>query len=226
MLMRCLGAAALMMLVAGQALAATPTWVAGKNYTVIQPAQPTATPGKVEVIEVFSYGCPHCHDFAPFADKIAKALPPDAEFVTMPAGLGHGAWATFARGYYTAKALGVAAKGHDALFKAVFDKQTISPVNPTLEDLAKFYSQYGVDPKVFLATAHSFGVNAKITRANDRAKAFGVTGTPTIVIDGKYRLDVASAGGFAQTVELTHYLVMKELAAMHAKDAPAAAGSK
>ncbi|HET6631840.1 MAG TPA: thiol:disulfide interchange protein DsbA/DsbL [Rhodanobacteraceae bacterium] len=216
MLMRSLCAATLL-LFAGHALAAAPQkWVAGKNYTVLEPAQPTPDPDKVEVVEVFSYGCPHCKDFVPFADKIREALPPQAVFHTLPAALGHSAWATFARGYYAARALGVAHEAHDALFKAVFEKQTISPISPTLADLAKFYAGYGVKPDVFTATANSFGVNAAIKRGNERIKGFGVTGTPTIVVNGKYRLDVASAGGFGQTVELVHYLVAKEVAELKA----------
>jgi thiol:disulfide interchange protein DsbA len=198
---------------AGAAVAADANWVEGKNYQLIEPAQPTAMPGKIEVVEVFSYACPHCHDFVPFADKIRQSLPADAEFVTVPAGFAYTSWRTFQRGYYTAKALGVDAKAHDALFAEVFDKRSISVTEPTLEDLAKFYAAYGVKAADFLATANSFGINAQVKRADDRVKAWGVTGTPTIIVNGKYRLDVSSAGGFAQTVELVDWLVARESAA-------------
>ncbi|HET8898127.1 MAG TPA: thiol:disulfide interchange protein DsbA/DsbL [Rhodanobacteraceae bacterium] len=203
------------LLFAGSALAAdaAPKWVEGKNYTVIEPAQPTLTPGKVEVVEVFSYACPHCHDFVPFADKIRASLPDYASFQSVPAGFSFTAWRTFQRGYFAAQALGVADKAHDALFSAVFDKRSISGTDPTLDDLAKFYAAYGVKPDEFLATANSFGINAKIKRANERIKAWGVTGTPTLIVNGKYSLSVGSAGGFAQTVELVDWLVAREHAA-------------
>ena len=193
-------------------------WVEGTNYTVIDPAVQVSTPGKIEVVEVFSYACPHCKDFVPFADKIRAALPAEAEFVKMPASFGFDAWSTFARAFYAAKALGVADKAHHALFKAVFDTQSISPIKPTLADLAAFYSSYGVNKADFLATADSFGVKAQLKRTDERIKAYGVTGTPSLIVNGKYRLDVASAGGFAQTVELVDWLVAREKAASDTSD--------
>lgn len=192
---------------------AAPRWIEGKQYQLIEPAQPTATPGKIEVVEVFSYACPHCKDFVPFANKIRAALPPNAEFVSVPAGFSFDAWRTFQRAYFAADALGIAEKAHDDLFEAVFDKRSISGATPTMEELAKFYSGYGVSADEFLATAKSFGINAKVKRADERTKAWGITGTPTIIVNGKYRVDVASAGGFARTVELVDWLVAKESAA-------------
>ena len=191
---------------------APPRWIEGKNYKLIEPVQPTATPGKIEVVEVFSYACPHCRDFVPFANKIHASLPANAEFVSIPAGFSFDAWRTFQRAYFTADALGIAAKAHDDLFTAVFEKRSISGASPTMDELAKFYSGYGVTADEFLATSKSFGINAKVKRADERIKGWGVTGTPTLIVNGKYRVDVASAGGFAQTVELVDWLVAKESA--------------
>ncbi|WP_292724024.1 DsbA family protein [Microbacterium sp. 13-71-7] len=83
---------------------------------------------------------------------------------------------------------------------------------PTLADAAKFYAKYGADPKEFLAVANSFSINTQVKRADELVKAYGVEGTPTIVIDGKYRIDLRAAGGYAQMVELAKYLVAKEAA--------------
>lgn len=196
----------------GTVAAADAPWQEGEHYFLIESAQADASPDTVEVIEVFSYGCPHCHDFEPFAEKIRQGLPEGAEFVRTPAALGHASWRTFAHGYFAAQALGIADKAHAAVFDAVYKDHSVSAVNPTLDELAAVYASYGVDAETLLDTADSFGVNAMVKRADDHIRSWGVTGTPTIIVDGKYRFNVASAGGFAQSVELAHWLVDKELA--------------
>jgi thiol:disulfide interchange protein DsbA len=115
-------------------------------------------------------------------------------------------------------------KTHDAMFDAAwktgelatYDLQAGKPKPreawPTLDDVAKFYAKYGVDPKQFLGVANSFSVNIQMKRADDLMKAYGVDSTPTIVVNGKYRLTVISAGGAPQTIELTQWLVAKEAA--------------
>lgn len=194
-------------------LAAEAPWQEGKNYFLIESPQANTTPDTVEVVEVFSYGCPHCHDFQPFADKIRDSLPQGAEFVSLPAGFGREAWQTFAHGYFAAQALGVADKAHTAMFDAIYKDRSVSAVNPTLKELAAVYADFGIDKQTFLDTASSFGVQAMYKRAEDRIQSWAITGTPTIIVDGKYRFNVASAGGFAQSVELAQWLAKKELAA-------------
>ncbi|HXS72696.1 MAG TPA: DsbA family protein, partial [Rhodanobacteraceae bacterium] len=116
------------------------------------------------------------------------------------------------------QALGVEAKTHEAIFKAIhapggelatYDASTGRLKNPLpdINDIAKFYAKYGVKPDVFVATANSFTVNLKMKRADAEVKALGVTGTPTMVVDGKWRYDLSTAGGVEQMVELTKYLV-------------------
>jgi thiol:disulfide interchange protein DsbA len=83
---------------------------------------------------------------------------------------------------------------------------------PTIEDVAKFYAKYGIDPKEFVGVANSFTVNTKIKRADDLMKAYGVDSTPTMIVNGKYRFTAGSAGGYAQSIELTQWLVAKEAA--------------
>lgn len=198
-------------------------WVEGKNYFRVDAPQPTSTPGKVEVTEVFSYACPVCWRFLPYADKIAKSLPADAQMTYLPASfIPQEDWPIFQRAYYTAKALGVEDKSHDAMFKAIHQTGELAvsdPVThrlksplPTIEDAAKFYTKYGVKPADFVATAKSFAVNTKMKRADALIKAYGVTGTPTMIVNGKWRYDIGSAGGVDQMVELTNYLVAKEAA--------------
>lgn len=205
--------ALVLLVAASSAAAADAPWQEGTHYFRIESAAPDPHPDQVDVVEVFSYGCPHCHDFDPFAEKIAAAMPEGAVFERLPAGLGHQSWQTFAHGWFAAKALGVADKAHVALFDAIYDQRSVSAANPTLEQLADFYAQYGVDAQTFVATAESFGVNAKVKRADDRIRSWGVTGTPNVVVDGKYRFSLASAGGYAQAVELAQWLTERELAA-------------
>jgi thiol:disulfide interchange protein DsbA len=200
-------------------------WVEGKNYFLIEPAQPTSQPGKVEVTEVFSYGCPACNAFHATANQIAASLPANAVMTYLPASFNPPEnWVMLQRAYFTAQALGVAEKGNDAMYDAVWKTRALSAMNPagtglkpasalpTIADAAKVYAPFGVDPKEFEAVAASFATNLKMKRADERVKALGIEQTPSMVVNGKYRYTVGSAGGYAQTVELTRWLVAKEAA--------------
>jgi thiol:disulfide interchange protein DsbA len=200
-------------------------WVQGKSYFLIEPAQPTSHPDKIEVTEVFSYACPACNHFHKNMDQLAASLPSNAVVTYLAASFRPDEnWPLFQRAYYAAQALGVADKTHDAMFDAAwktgelatYDLQAGKPKPreawPTLDDVAKFYAKYGVDPKQFIGVANSFSINTQMKRADDLMKAYGVDSTPTIVVNGKYRLTMASAGGVPQTIELTQWLVAKEAA--------------
>jgi thiol:disulfide interchange protein DsbA len=160
---------------------------------------------------VFSYGCPHCNEFQPIAENIKKALPAGAAFRYLPAGFGRESWAIFARGFYAAEALGILDKTHASLFKAVYTDKKVNGVNPTLDEIAAVYSAAaGVKTDDVLGAASSFAVNTKLKRAEAFIKSTGIDGTPTLVINGKYRLDTRSAGGYPQLQELVKFLVAKE----------------
>jgi protein dithiol oxidoreductase (disulfide-forming) len=206
---------------ADPAAAATPatSWEEGKSYFVVDPAQPTATGDKVEVLEVFSYACPHCAHFQPYADQLKQSLPAGAAFVYMPA-VFNPSWEPYARAYYTAESLGVLADTHQALFDALHRDHM--PMR-TIDDLSAFYAQHGVDKAKFLAMASSFEVESKLQRAAQMVKAYNVDGTPTIIVNGKYRVTGASAGGYPQLIELVDWLVKKEI---DTKSKPAAKKKK
>ena len=194
-------------------------WVEGTNYFVIDPPQETATGNKVEVAEVFSYACPHCAHFQPYADKLKQSLPSDAVFVLMPA-IFNAQWEPFARAYYTAESLGVVDQTHQALFDALHRDHL--PMR-TIDDLATFYAQHGVDRAKFLAASNSFEVDSKLSRAQKIIQADGVDGTPSIVVDGKYRVTGQSAGSYDQLIPLVDWLVQKEI---DAKAKPTKAAAK
>jgi thiol:disulfide interchange protein DsbA len=199
-------------------------WVEGKNYFRIDPAQPTSSPGKIEVTEVFSYGCPFCYQFNGLVDQLAKDLPRGAVMTYTPASFRPDEnWPLLQRAFLTAQALGVEKQGHDAMFDAV-NKGSLSIMDssgdrrkpqsawPTIDDVAKVYAKYGVKAEDFVATANSFTINTKMKRADELVRAYEVDGTPAIIVNGKYRLSPASAGGYPQAVELTQWLVSKEAA--------------
>ena len=183
------------------------SWEEGKSYFPVNPPQPTATGDKVEVLEVFSYACPHCAHFQPYAEQLKQSLPAGAAFTYMPA-VFNPSWEPYARAYYTAESLGVVDKTHQALFDALHRDHL--PLR-TIDELAGFYAQNGVDKAKFLATSASFEVESKLSRAQTIVKADGVDGTPSIVVNGKYRVTGASAGGYPQLIELVDWLVQKEL---------------
>jgi thiol:disulfide interchange protein DsbA len=191
---------------------------AGKQYFLVEPPQPTTTGDKIEVLEVFSYACPACNSFQTIANKIKSELPPNAQMAYLPAAFRPDEdWPVFQRAFYAAQALGLLEKTHDAMFDAVWKEGSLKitdPVThkvvqpmPTIEDVAKFYAKYGVKADEFVGTANSFAVNAKMKRADAQVKALGVDSTPTIVVNGKYRLNAQSAGGWDKVPALVTYLV-------------------
>ena len=199
-------------------------WVEGKQYQRIEPAQPkVSNTSKIEVVEVFSYGCPACNQYHATANKLARELPADAQMAYLPASfVPQENWPMLQRAYYTAQALGVAAKGNDAMYDAVWKTRKLTAMKdsgglkskealPTIEDAANVYAKFGADPKEFVAVANSFAINTKVRRADELVKAYGVEGTPTIVVNGKYRVSPTQVGE-DQSIELTKWLVAKEAA--------------
>lgn len=185
----------------------------GKNYFLIEPAQPTASGDKVEVLEVFSYACIHCAHFQPYADEIKSKLPDYAKFEYMPA-IFNDVWEAYARAFYTAESFGLLDKTHQALFDAVHRDHR--PIR-SFADIAAFYGEHGADVDKFMQAATSFEVSSKVARSREMVPKYGVDGTPTIIIDGKYRITGASAGGYPQLVALVDLLVKKAHAERQAK---------
>lgn len=235
--MKSLYAAALALLLASAgagAVHADTAWVPGVNYFLIEPARPTSLPpGKVEVTEVFSYGCPACNAFVPTMRQLKQSLPANAVLDYVPAAFQTAEdWPMFQQAYITAQALGVADKAHEAMFDAIWKTgelaildpatQTLKPHQPSIEDAAKFYArQTGVPTATFLNMAKSMPVDMKIKAADDLMVQYRIDRTPTIIVNGKYRLHTESAGGTDKLVELVNYLVAKESKASPPAPAPA-----
>ena len=202
------------------------TWVEGKDYERIDPAQPKLTgTDKIEVVEAFSYGCPACNAYHPTMNQLVKQLPSNAVAAFLPASfMPQENWVTLQRAYLTAQALGVADKANDAMYTAVWGTRELSSENangtglkpkdalPTIDDIAKVYAKFGADPKEFAAVANSFTINTKMKRSDELMKAYGVDGTPTLIIDGKYRVSPLKLGDPAKSIQLVNWLVAKEAA--------------
>jgi protein dithiol oxidoreductase (disulfide-forming) len=198
-------------------------WTEGVNYFLIQPVRtPSVPPGKIEVTEVFSYACPACNIFQPAMHKLKQSLPPNAVVDYLPAAFNSAEdWPMFQLAYVTAQVLGVDQQTHDAMFDAVWKGGDLSITDPStralktrmpsIEDAAKFYNQKaGVPVDKFIAASKSFSADLKVRTDQDLIMAYKVDRTPTIIVNGKYRLHVESAGGTDQIVELVKYLVAKE----------------
>ncbi|NUO73941.1 MAG: thiol:disulfide interchange protein DsbA/DsbL [Frateuria sp.] len=179
----------------------------GEQYvTLPAPHQRLSADGKVEVVEVFSYGCIHCAHFAPTAEQLRKSLPKGVVFKLLPAPF-NDEWMPFARAYYAADKLGVVERTHLALFQAKFEQHY--PLN-TLDELADFYASHGVDRAKFLSIANSDAATAQMRKDLALIQQWQVGGTPTIVVDGKYRS--AQVKTLDELVDLTRWLVKRELA--------------
>jgi thiol:disulfide interchange protein DsbA len=205
------------------ASAAARSWVEGRNYAVLTPIQRTTVPaGKVEVMEVFSYGCPFCSQFQPVLEKLKESLPSNAQMVYLPASFNPPeAWPMFQRAYFAAQALGIADKTHQAMYDAVWKTGELAisdPVThrlkkplPSIEDAARCYGRLtGVKPEAFLAAAKSFGVETKMRAADAQVHAMEVPSTPCIVVNGKYRVTMDGVGSYGELIDLVKYLVAKE----------------
>jgi protein dithiol oxidoreductase (disulfide-forming) len=195
---------------------AAQTWTEGREYARIYPVQRTTVPaGKVEVMEVFSYGCIACNSFQPTIEKLKGSLPPNAQMVFLPASfIPSEDWVMLQRAYLTARALGIADRTHQAIFDAVWKSGELAiskNPQPSLENAARCYARLtGVTPSEFLKTAHSFSVDYKVKAADDQVAAMQVTGTPCIIVNGKYRVDLQALKGSDELVDLVKYLVKKE----------------
>ncbi|GIX32402.1 MAG: thiol:disulfide interchange protein DsbA [Lysobacterales bacterium] len=181
-------------------------FVEGQHYFRINPPQPTASGNKVEVVELFSYLCIHCANLEPAVKDWKQRLPEHAAFSHMPA-IFNDTLAMYGRAFYAAEALGILEASHQALFDALHRERRQFR---SLEELAAFYAQFGVSEQQFLDAARSFAVETKLRRAREMGIRYGIDGTPTFVVNGKWRVTVGSAGGVEAFFELIDELIARE----------------
>ena len=196
-------------------LLATSAWAEtsyseGAQYKKVSPAQPTTTEGtgKVEVVELFWYGCPHCYRLEPLVDRWLKKKPANVEFVRVP-GVFRPEWEIHARAFYAAQVLGVSDKVHTPIFEAIHEqKRNLS----TDDAMMQLFAEYGVSNDEFKRVFHSFAVETKVRRARDLSQRYGAEGVPTLIVNGKYRTSASEAGSAANIFNVVDYLVKQESA--------------
>jgi thiol:disulfide interchange protein DsbA len=175
---------------------------AGRDYKELSPVQPTHTGGKIEVLEFFFYGCSHCFHLHSALSAWEKKMPKDVELQYVPV-IFRDSWEGMARTFYALEALGQLHRLHDDLFNAW------NVNNIDLSDEAKvteFVTKRGIDQAKFSAALNSFAMSSKVARSNQMVRDYGIRGTPTIVVEGKY---VITGLEPADTIKVLDVLIAK-----------------
>ena len=171
-------------LVAGACVAAQPAQAgAGPPYRELATPQPTMSPGKIEVLEIFSYGCPHCNEFYPLLNAWLAKQPKDIVVRREAVSLGRPPWVNLARAYYALKVTGDLPKLDGALFHALHEEQLQLVDEPSLAD---WVGKKGGDAGKFAAAYTSFGVNNQTVQSDAMVPKYTVEGIPALIIDGRY----------------------------------------
>lgn len=180
----------------------------GVDYDLLSPPQPTDDPAKVEVKEFFSYGCSHCYEFEPDINAWLKRKPASVDFLRQPVAFGRPQWATYARIYLTADALGVVDKIQPEVYKILHVEKKDLQDEKEIEEL--FVKKGGVSKDDFNMAFTSFSVVMKVKQADDVVERYRVTGTPTLIVNGKYIVSPGKAKSFARMIEITDALIKQE----------------
>ncbi|MGI8561096.1 MAG: thiol:disulfide interchange protein DsbA/DsbL [Luteimonas sp.] len=183
LLLACLPAVAAL----AQGKAAPAPVVEGVDYVVIPDGRPwRPLDGKIEVAEVFAYPCGHCRNFHPLVEAWKNKLPGDVRFSYVPAAFD--LQDRYARAFFAAQAQGALGKTHDATFRALHDTGTLPARGVSVDELVAFHGGLGVDAARFKAALQSPAIDAKMNDARAFAVRAGVEGTPTLIINGRYRM--------------------------------------
>ncbi len=182
---------------------------ADKGYETLSPAQPVKNPEKIEVIEFFWYGCPHCYNLEPYVVKWLEKKPENVEFIRQPAAFSK-LWADHAKAYLVADALKVVDKVHAELFEAIQNKKDLR----TEDELAAFFVAHGVDKAKFHEAFNSFFVNSELGKAKVKPARYGLTGVPALVVNGKYKITGKLAGSHENMIKVLEQLIAEESKAL------------
>jgi thiol:disulfide interchange protein DsbA len=178
----------------------------GQDYVELSNPQPTSSGDKIEVVELFWYGCSHCYQLEPYVQEWLASKPDDVEFVRM-AGIASKRWELLAKAYYTAELLGVLDKTHDALFEVIHKEKRKITDEAALQD---FFVAQGISAEEFKSTFNSFAVNVKVSTARQMSRRYAITGVPTLVVNGKYRTSLGMARGSENAIKIVNYLIEQE----------------
>jgi thiol:disulfide interchange protein DsbA len=177
---------------------------AGVEYHELSTPQPTDTAGKIEVLEFFWYGCPHCYNFEPILSAWVKKLPKDVQFRRVPA-MFNDEYAQGARAFYALDAIGEEERVHKALFDAVHTGSRLRVADEAA--LTEWLGKQGVDTKKFAAAYRSFSVEGKLKRAAQLTQAYKFDGVPSMVVNGRYVVNTDKVTSFDQLLAITDFLI-------------------
>jgi protein dithiol oxidoreductase (disulfide-forming) len=179
---------------------------AGKDYSVLQAAQPVGAPaGKVEVIEFFWYGCPHCNEFEPYIEAWEKKQGPDVVFKRVPVAF-RDDFIPHSKMYHALVALGVAEKVTPAVFNEIHVKKNYL-LTPQAQ--ADFLATQGIDKKKYMDAYNSFSTQSDIQRDSKMLQDYKIDGVPTVVVQGKYVTGPAMTNSLQGTTQVMDYLVQQ-----------------
>jgi protein dithiol oxidoreductase (disulfide-forming) len=194
--------------------------VAGRDYQLIDPPQPTETGNKIEVIEFFWYGCPHCHNLQAPLEAWLKRKPADVEFRRVPA-VFQESWLPLTRAFYTMEAMGVTDKLHHAVFSAIHDQKMRLQDTKVLFD---WVASKGVDRQKFIDTYNSFAVQGRAKRAMEITRNYDIPGTPAIVVQGRYLTAPSMVLKSDRSIDYPRYFQVVDQVIATARKSPAASG--
>ncbi len=184
-------------------------YIEGTHYALIEPAMRTVNPDKIEVMEFFWHGCVHCYNMEPMIQSWKKQQADDVDFRPSPA-VWNKPMELHAKAYYAAEALGVLPQIHTAMFTAMnVDRQRLG----SEAEIRELFEDNGVSEEDFDRAYDSFGVGSQARQAASRARAAKITGTPELMVAGKYRVSGQLAGSQVDMLKVADYLVAKERAA-------------
>jgi thiol:disulfide interchange protein DsbA len=179
----------------------------GVEYVPSQQVIPTENPAKIEVLELFWYGCPHCYVLDPQLNAWVKKLPKDVEFKRIP-GIARPEWVPGAKAYYAMETLNLTEKLHSALFEAIHKQKVLKPSDDA--GIVDWITKQGrVDRKKVEEAYNSFSVNTQVMHASQVFRNSGSTGVPALIIDGKYLTSSVMAGGNEEALKTADYLIEK-----------------
>lgn len=181
-------------------------FTAGTQYQVLETPQATTTGDRIEVVELFFYGCPHCYRLEPYIKTWHGQLADDVEFVRLPAVLGKG-WELLAKAYFTADLMGVLDKVHGPLFDSIHkDRKKYR----NERELREFFVSQGIDGEEFDKMFNSFAVTVKMNNARLMTSRYRINGVPTMIVNGKYSTSASQAGSNQKLIDVVNYLVAQE----------------
>ncbi|HEY5632641.1 MAG TPA: thiol:disulfide interchange protein DsbA/DsbL [Burkholderiaceae bacterium] len=178
----------------------------GSDFRAVKPEQATESAGKIEVLEFFWYGCPHCNSLEPAIKDWARRLPADVAFRKVHVALGP-SWAAHQQFFYALESLGKDEALAEAIFAAIHNDRL--PLNRP-DDMADFVAKRGVDRKQFLDAFASFTVRTRLRKATATARGYGVDGVPALAVNGRWYTAPSMAGGNAQALRVVDFLVERE----------------